>query len=90
VLAYLRAENDYTSVMMKDTELLQDSLYEEMLSRIKETDLSVPVALDDYFYYSRTEEGMEYPIYCRKKESLDSTEQILLDMNMLAEVYPYL
>lgn len=90
VLAYLRAENDYTSAMVKDTELLQDSLYEEMLSRIKEADLSVPVALDDYYYYSRTEEGMEYPIYCRKKGSLDSTEEILLDMNVLAEVYPYL
>lgn len=90
VIAYLRAENDYTSAMMKDTEPLQDSLYEEMLSRIKETDLSVPVALGDYYYYSRTEEGMEYPIYCRKKRSLDSTEQILLDMNGLAEAYRYL
>jgi len=90
VHAYLRAENDYTSAMMDDTEPLQDSLYREMLLRIKETDLSVPVALDDYYYYSRTEEGKEYPIYCRKKGSLDSAEQILLDMNRLAEAYPYL
>ncbi|MDH4209924.1 MAG: S9 family peptidase [candidate division WOR-3 bacterium] len=90
VIDYLRAENEYTSAMMKDTESLQDSLYREMLSRIRETDLSVPVRLDDYYYYSRTEEGMEYPVYCRKKVSLDSTEQILLDMNELAEAYAYL
>jgi oligopeptidase B len=90
VLDYLRAENEYTSAMMRDTESLQDSLYREMLSRIKETDLSVPTRLDDYYYYSRTEEGMEYPIYCRKKVSLDSTEQILLNLNELAEAYAYL
>jgi oligopeptidase B len=90
VIEYLRAENAYTAAMMKSTEPLQENLYREMLSRIKETDLSVPVRLDDYYYYSRTEEGMEYPIYCRRKGSLDSTEQILLDLNELAESYSYL
>ena len=90
VIAYLRAENDYTSAMMNDTELLQDSLYSEMLARIKEKDLSVPARLDGYYYYSRTEQGMEYPIYCRKKGSLDSAEQVLLDMNELAKAYSYL
>jgi len=90
VIAYLRAENDYTSAMMKDTEPLQDSLYSEMLARIKETDLSVPARLDGYYYYSRTEKGLEYPIYCRTKGSLDSAAQILLDMNELAEAYSYL
>ncbi|UCG30354.1 MAG: S9 family peptidase [candidate division WOR-3 bacterium] len=90
VMEYLRAENDYTRAMMSETESLQDSLYAEMLARIKETDLSVPARLDDYYYYSRTEKGKEYPIYCRKRWSLDSTEQVLLDMNMLASEYSYL
>lgn len=90
VIEYLRAENEYTAALMKDTEPLQDSLYEEMLSRINETDLSVPMRVDDYYYYSRTEENKEYPIYCRKKSSLDSTEQIILDLNALAARQSYL
>jgi len=90
VLAYLRAENEYTETMMKDTEGLQDLLYGEMLARIKETDLSVPVNLDDYYYYSRTEKGKEYPIYCRRKASLDSVEQVLIDLNELGAGYAYI
>lgn len=90
VLAYLQAENDYTAAMMKDTEDLQDSLYKEMLGRIEETDISVPVRIDDYYYYSRTEQGKEYPIYCRKKASLDSAEQVLIDLNELRPGHAYI
>ncbi len=84
VIAYLNAENEYTADKMKHTEELQKSLYDEMLSRIKETDLSVPYRLQDYYYYSRTEEGREYSILCRKYQSLDEAEEILLDQNELA------
>ncbi|BAT54108.1 protease II [Nostoc sp. NIES-3756] len=81
---YLEAENAYTSAMMQHTEELQSKLYDEMLSRIKETDLSVPYHKDNYYYYSRTEAGKAYRIYCRKKENLDAPEEILLDENELA------
>ncbi len=67
VMDYLDAENEYTAAMMKDTEGLQEKLYNELVGRIKETDLSVPERIDDYYYYSRTEQGKDYPIYCRKK-----------------------
>jgi oligopeptidase B len=89
VLAYLNAENAYTEAMMKHTEALQEKLYHEMLSRIKETDLSVPEKIDNYYYYSRTEEGKQYTIYCRKKESLNAEEEIILDQNVLAEGKEY-
>lgn len=84
-LHYLEAENAYTEAMMKHTEPLQRTLYTEIFGRIKQTDLSVPVKRDNYFYYTRTEEGKQYPIYCRKTGSLESAEQILLDANVLAE-----
>ncbi len=90
VIAYLEAENAYTSAMMQHTEALQTTLYNEMLARIKETDLSVPFYKGGYYYYSRTEEGKSYPIYCRKKGSLDAPEQVLLDQNKLAEGYEFL
>ena len=89
VIAYLEAENDYTKAKMAPTEGLQKKLYDEMLSRIKETDLSVPYRKGDYSYYSRTEEGKDYPIYCRKQGSLDTQEEIILDQNKLAESYEY-
>ncbi len=85
VIKYLEAENDYADKLMEHTEAFQEKLYGEMLGRIKETDLSVPVRRDEYYYYSRTEEGKQYSIYCRKKESLDAPEEILLDVNQLAE-----
>ncbi len=85
VIDYLEAENSYTKREMQHTEQLQQSLYDEMLSRIKETDLSVPYRLKDYYYYSRTEEGQAYSIFCRKYQSLDAEEEILLDENKLAE-----
>ena len=67
VRAYLEAENAYADAEMKDTEPFQEKLYQEMLGRIQQTDLSVPYRLRGYEYYTRTEEGKQYPIYCRKK-----------------------
>ena len=88
-IQYLEAENAYTEAIMKPTEELQAKLYAEMIGRIKQTDLSVPVKRDEYFYYSRTEEGKQYAIYCRKKGSLESPEEILLDGNVMGEGKPY-
>ena len=85
VKAYLEAENGYTDAVMKPTEALQEELYKEMVGHIKETDLSVPFLRDGYFYYSRTEQGKQYPTWCRKNGSLDAPEQIVLDLNELAE-----
>ena len=89
VIDYLEAENDYTKLMMKHTEGLQEKLYKEMVGRIKETDLSVPEKRGEYFYYNRTEEGKQYPIYARKKGTLDAEEEVLLDQNKLAEGYDF-
>jgi oligopeptidase B len=90
VLDYLEAENAYTEAVMADTKDLQDRLYQEMRSYIKETDQSAPVQMGDYFYYDRTEEGKQYPIYCRKQGSLEAAEEILLDLNQEAEGHSYL
>jgi len=88
-LKYLEAENAYTQAMTKSTEALQAKLYSEMLGRIKQTDLSVPISREEYFYYTRTEEGKQYGIYCRKHGSLDAPEEVLLDGNILGEGQPY-
>jgi oligopeptidase B len=85
VRAYLEAENAYTDAVMKPTEAFQKRLYDEMLSRIKETDVDVPYKKGDYFYYSRTEAGKQYQIRCRKKGSLDAPEEVVLDVNELAK-----
>jgi oligopeptidase B len=85
VKAYLDAENAYADAVMKPTEPLQKKLYDEMLSRIKETDVEVPYKEGDYFYYARTEAGKQYGIRCRKKGSMDAPEEILLDVNELAK-----
>lgn len=85
VLKYLHAENDYLEEMMGHTKPLQDMLYAEMKGRVKETDFSVPEKRGDYFYYTRTEEGCQYPIYCRKFQSLDNPEEVLLNQNLLAQ-----
>ncbi len=74
---------------MEHTKELQEKLYKEMLGRIKETDISAPVKIDDYYYYSRTEEGRQYGIHCRKKGSLCAEEEILIDENALAEGFEY-
>jgi oligopeptidase B len=89
VLAYLRAENAYTDEVMKPQESFQEALYQEMLARIKEDDSSVPYRRGAYFYYSRTERGKQYPIYCRKAGSLDVPEEVMLDLNVLAEGHPF-
>jgi oligopeptidase B len=85
VVAHLEAENAYTMAVMKPTEALQDKLYTEILSHIKQTDANVPYRLGGYFYYTRTVEGSQYPIFCRKQGSLTAAEQILLDLNELAK-----
>src|SRR5215207_10470707 len=89
VLKYLHAENDYLEEIMGPTKSLQETLYAEMKGRMKETDSTVPEKRGEYFYYSRTEEGKQYPIYCRRQGSLESPEQILLDQNLLAEGKPF-
>ena len=85
VKAYLEAENAYTDAVMRATEPLQRKLYDEMLGRIKETDVEVPYQDGGYFYYSRTEAGQQYPILCRKRGSLDAPEEVMLDINELAK-----
>ncbi len=84
VMTYLKAENAYTDSIMKPTEPLQTKLYNEILGRIKETDLSVPDKHKEYYYYSRTEKGKNYSIFCRRKGSLDAPEEVILDMNKMA------
>ena len=85
VIAHLKAEEAYTDAVMKPTAALQEKLYNEMLSHIKQTDVDVPYRSDNYYYYTRTEEGKQYPIFCRKKGSLDVAEEIVLDVNELAK-----
>ncbi len=88
VLEYLKAENRYADGIMRHTDGLQEQLYQEMRSRIKETDLTVPERLDEWYYYSRTEAGGQYPIYCRNRAP-DAPEEILLDQNPLAAGFAY-
>jgi oligopeptidase B len=90
VRTYLEAENTYTAAFMKPTDALQSALYKEMLGHIKETDLSVPYKEGAYLYYSRTEEGKQYPIFCRKKGSLEAPEEVTLDVNALAVGQPFM
>jgi oligopeptidase B len=88
-IQYLEAENEYTKAEMKHTDALQSKLYSEILGRIQQTDLSVPTKREDYFYYTRTEEGKQYAIYCRKHRSLEANEEVLLDGNKMAEGRKY-
>lgn len=85
VMAHLEAENNYAESMMKHTAALQEKLYNEMLSHIKQTDDSVPYKWGEYFYYTRTVAGLQYPIFCRKKGSTTAPEEIILDQNELAK-----
>lgn len=89
VIAYLEAENAYTSSVMADTEALQAKLFEEMVGRIQETDLSAPYRKGDYLYYTSTEKGKQYPIYCRRKPEAIEPEEVLLDCNKLAAGQAY-
>ena len=89
VIAYLDAENAYTAAMMRHTEPLQDALFKEMLGRIKEDDADVPVRRDELLYYSRTETGKAYPIYCRRLDADGSGELVIFDQNAAAEGHEF-
>ncbi len=89
VIAYLEAENDYTEAVLKHTEPLQQKLYDEMLGRIQQTDVSVPYKQNGYYYYTRYEEGKEYPIYCRRHDNMEQPEEIMLDGNEMAKDHAY-
>mgnify|MGYP001124777915 CR=1 FL=1 len=89
VIEYLKAENEYKEAVMKHTETLQENLYNEIVARIKQTDMSVPFKTEGYYYYTRFEEGKEYPVYCRKKGTLEAEEEILLNVNEMAEGYGF-
>ena len=90
VIAYLNAENAYTDAILRDTVPFQEKLYQEMLGRILQTDLSVPYRLRGYLYFTRTEEGKQYPIHCRKRDSENALEELLLDLNALAAGHSFL
>jgi oligopeptidase B len=89
VVEYLEAENAYTTAMTKDLEPFSEALYKEMLGRIKQTDLTVPAPHRGYLYYSRTEEGKQYPIQCRRKGNMDAPEEVLLDPNEMAKEHKF-
>jgi oligopeptidase B len=89
VVDYLKAENAYTDTMMAGTNGFRERLFKEMKGRIKEKDESVPYFDNGYFYYNRTEEGKQYYLLCRKKGSLDAKEEVMLDVNKMAEGHPY-
>ncbi len=90
VAAYLRAENAYTDAVLAPTVQLQELLYEEILSHIEQSDEEVPSLYRDWLYYSRTEEGKQYPIYCRKQNSQGASEEITLDLNEMSKSVPFL
>ncbi len=89
VIDYLNAENEYTNKVLAHTKDFQKSLFEEIKGRIKETDMSVPYQNNGYWYYTRYEEGKEYPIYCRKAKTLENKEEILLNVNKMAKGYDF-
>ena len=89
VIEYLEAENAYTESVLTGTSGLQERLVEEMRSRIRQDDVSAPYRYGEYYYYYRLEEGQEYPVYCRRKGSMDAAEEILLDVNKEAEGEAY-
>jgi oligopeptidase B len=90
VIGYLNAENAYTDSILLGTEAFQEKLYQEMLSRILQTDLSVPYLLRGHLYFTRTEEGKQYPLHCRRPEAEGATEELLLDLNASAEGHSFL
>lgn len=90
VIAHLEAENAYTEAVMAPLKTLEETLYKELLGRIKQTDLSVPARKAEYWYYSRTEEGKQYPYLCRRRGSMESAEELLIDLNVMAEGQPFL
>jgi len=89
VIAYLKSENEYAERELAHTKALEEKLFGEIKARFKQTDMSVPYKRDDYYYYTRYEEGKEYPIYARKRGALDQPEEIMLDANALAEGHEF-
>jgi oligopeptidase B len=89
VIDYLNAENTYTEAILAPVKAFRETLFEEMKGRIKEQDESVPSKDGNYWYYYRYEQGGEYPIYCRKYQSLDAEEEIMLNLNLLSEGHSY-
>jgi oligopeptidase B len=89
VIDYLKAENAYTDAVMKPTLALQEKLYQELVGRKKQNDMSVPYSDNGYYYYTRYVEGKNYPVYCRKKGSLQDNEEVMLDGNRMAEGKAY-
>ncbi len=89
VIAYLEKENAYTKAMMHDTETFQERLFSEITSRIKQDDQSVPYFKNGYFFYTRYEKDGEYPVYCRRKGTMDAAEEVLLNGNVLAQGHSY-
>ncbi len=89
VIAYLKAENAYTEAAMARDKDVEEKVFAEFKARIKQTDISVPYRRDGYYYYTRTEEGKDYPIFCRKKGSLEAPEQIMVDANKVAEGHKF-
>ncbi|MCU0606717.1 MAG: S9 family peptidase [Candidatus Edwardsbacteria bacterium] len=89
VIKYLKAENAHTDAVMRHTRQLQEKLYRQFRGRMRESDLSVPVKLDSFYYYDRTVKGQEYAVFCRKKGSLRAREEVLLDGNQLARGHAY-
>src|ERR1700730_18086917 len=90
VIAYLQAENAYTDAILKPTEGFQEKLYQEMLGRILQTDLSVPYRLRGYHYFTRTEEGKLYALHCRRRGAEGGSDALLLDLNQLAKGHSFL
>lgn len=88
VIDYLKAENAYTNTVMASTKALQQTIYNEIIGRIKEDDESYPSFSDGYYYYSRTEKGKQYRTYCRRKGTMDTPEEIIFDVNKMAEGKP--
>jgi oligopeptidase B len=89
VIKYLNKENEYAAKEMAYSHAFEEKLFEEIKGRFKQTDMSVPYRRDDYFYYTRYEEGKEYPIYARKRGSLDQPEETMLDANVLAQGHEF-
>ena len=89
-IAYLEAENAFTTTSMAHTDTLREKLYDEMLGRIQEDDTSAPARRGEYWYYHRTVSGKAYPIHCRRAGSMEAEEEVILDVNALAEGQEYL
>ena len=89
VLAYLEAENAYTEAVMANTQSLQEELFEELKNRIQPDESSVPALYQGYYYYKRFEEGLEYPIHCRREGSVDAPEEAILNVNRVAEGHDF-